>query len=246
MIFVHGADTYDGDGENRDDVNASFRDHGEFGISTKGRWISLQWATLSEVRPDGTQVVNESLTKHPQGWSKPEVSDVVDEDNKPTGDRFPGVNSSQQLDNGAWFNVTAWIIDSDSNVTDNKRNSVKFTVYISGWNFASTANSLVLTAGLGGFGGLERREIRHVVRGDLDAANFSAGFLNSPTQASYDGVLGNVTVTHSDKGEPTISWTFHSFTTNLVYDPVIGQNGSQSLAPSVFILFALIFLSLFR
>lgn len=226
--------------------NASFNSKGgEFGISTNGVWMSLQWATIAEVDSEGKAVQSYDLSGHHFGWSQPEVGDLVDDKKRPTGNHFPAVNFTEQLENGAWFNVSAWIIDSNATNASLKRNSVKFSIYISNWTFIGAggenpATSLAVTAGLVGFGGLVRRESNK--ENHSSTAVYGSGFLDAPTEALYDGeTYGEVKVEHTLKGKPIVIFTFEQFYDNVSYDPTFGpgngsENGGTSMKPSFFIL----------
>jgi len=224
-------------------TNASFNSDGEFGVSEKGKWMALKWATLAEVNSNG-QVVSYDLSKRHFGWSQAEVGDVLDDRKHPTGDRFRGVNFTEQLDNGAWFNVSVWIIDSNAVHSSAKRGSIKFSIYISNWTFASSNDSLVLTAGLVGFGGFVRKDDDHDDKTVTSSKGvYASGFLSAPAQALYDGVTtSSVTVEHTQKGEgkPVVIFTFGSFSTNVSYDPIFGS-GASNLNPSFLVCLLLAF-----
>jgi hypothetical protein len=227
---------------------ASFNDDGEFGISTKGNWMSLQWATLSEVDSTGAVVQSVDLSKHHYGWSQAEVTPVLANDGRDTGDRLPGVNVSVQLENGALFNVTAWILDDNANSSSGKRGDVKFSIFISNWTFVGPRNGagegqgthLVLTAGLAGFGGMVRSSQNKAKNGNGTTTDlvFGAGYLNSPTDGLYDGVSDTVSVSNSEHGKPVVMWTFRRFDQNVSYDPLFGSSGAN-IVPSALSIFVM-------
>jgi hypothetical protein len=235
--------------------NASFNDDGELGISTKGNWMSLKWATLSEVDSTGAAVQTLDLSKHHYGWSEPEEeSPVLDNDGRDTGDRLPGVNVSVQLENGALFNVTAWILNDNVNNSRGKRGDVKFSIFIGNWTFVGPQNGggegqgthLVLTAGLAGFGGMVRSTQNKAKNGNTTTdLEFGAGYLNSPTDALYDGVSDSVSVTNSEHGKPVVTWTFRRFDHNVSYDPIFGNSGA-TIVPSALLSIFVMALALFK
>jgi len=144
--------------DSRIDTEPSFQANGAIVLGVKGgHWIRLNWATLAEVDPNGNVLHSEDLTKQTFKWTDPIENDLEDERGHHTGHQFPHVNFSESLNNGAWFNISAWVITTDvtvGNVTA-KRNSVKFNIYISNWTFANSSDTLVLSAGIDGVGGDE-------------------------------------------------------------------------------------------
>jgi hypothetical protein len=209
--------------------NAQFQPDGSFGISTNGNWMALQWATLAEVDSAGTILQNVDLSTHHFGWSQPEVLPVIDVNRVETGQHLPKVNFSEQLENGAWFNVSAWILPNDATNAKQKHGLVKWSVYISGWPWLASSGgenrgTLVLTAGMVGFGGIVRSTDNQAYKGSnatVTTAEFGSGFLSSPSQASYDGYLGPVAVQHTLSGKPVVSWTFDRFTNFVSFDPEV-------------------------
>jgi hypothetical protein len=214
--------------------NAKFYGDGNFGISTNGAWMSLQWATLEEVDANGNVLMSVDLSKHHFGWSHPEVLPIALDNYTLTTDHFPSVNFTEQLENGAWFNVTAWILDRDANNSAAKHGSVKWSIYISDWPWSpaqtETPGNLVLTAGLVGFGGIVRSTDNQVANNNYTTqqATYGTGFLSSPSQAVYDGWYGPVGVTHTLSGKPVVSWTFGHFSQYMSYDP--DMNNQANLA----------------
>jgi hypothetical protein len=207
---------------------AQFQPDGSFGISTNGNWMALQWATLAEVDSTGIVLQSVDLSTHHFGWSQPQVLAVVDTNRVETGQHFPAVNFSEQLINGAWFNVTAWILPNNATSAKQKHGLVKWSVYISGWPWLSSVGgegirgNLVLTAGMVGFGGIVRSTDNQAYKGSnatVTTQEYGSGFLSSPTQATYDGYLGPVAVAHTLSGKPVVSWTFDRFTNYVSFDP---------------------------
>jgi len=234
--------------------NASFHPEngGEFGITTdKGVWMALQWATVAEVNSAGQTINLVDLSVHHFVWSQPILGDLLDDRKRPTGDRYPGVSFTERLENGAWFNVSAWIIDLDANHSSAKHNTLKFSIYISNWTFAAASDSLVLTAGLVGFGGFVRRdEVRDQKSQNVTSSTgvYGSGFLSAPAQALYDGVTnGSVTVQHTQgEGKPVVIFTFGSFSANVSYDPSMGvgsgnPNSGNYMNPSFLVCLLLFF-----
>jgi hypothetical protein len=218
-------------------VNVTFQsDKGEFGFSTKGNWMALQWATLCEVTPAGENLQCVDLSDHHYGWSEPEFGFVYNLQGQQTEERLPKVSYNHSLNNGAWFNISAWIVDNDSQTGKRKRDWVKFSFNISDWPWksipggnAETENPeglLVLTAGLVGFGGIVRSTDNKAANGPgaVAAVDLGSGFLASPLEAWYDDLeIRPVVVEHSLKGKPIATWTFSRFSRSVYYDPVIGM-----------------------
>jgi len=247
--------------DDKGDTNSTFAvSGGAIQVGRKKGALRFKWATLSEVDASGQTVISEDLTQHQYGWSVPKVQDVEGDDRKPTGHQFPGVNFSEPLPNGAWFNVSAWIVQSTVTIGNATvpRNSVKFNIYIGNWSFASSSNSLQLKASLDGEGGDLRGEVRQEVEDGKPATpssfnetghwrntyvTYGIGFFSSPNMAVYDGVSGSVNVTVDLYGAPVVTWTFQSFTNNVSYDPILGSSGAKAV-PS-FCLLAVLLLCFF-
>jgi len=200
---------------------------GSFGVSSNGNWAGLQWADLTEYAPDGTVVQSVSLAKNDYGWSQPDLYTVIYAATTTVSEKMPHVNFTSTLVNGATFTVDCYFFNVSSVVSSNKRNSIKFTVTIQNWPWASTVyceaegfckgGTLVLTAGLVGYGGI----VRHYIHsgganyGDLVQADFTFATLVSPNQAVYDpdttAITQPVGVTYSLTGKPIVQWTFNYF-----------------------------------
>jgi hypothetical protein len=143
------------------------------------------------------------------------------------------VNFTETLINGAWFNVTVWIIDQDVPNAAFKHGDVKWNYYISHWPFqagstctgeggAFCRGKLILNAGLVGFAGVVKQEDRlfGVTNVTISSTTYGNGLLSSPDQGWYDDAFfGPVLVTHSLQGKPEVNWTFAPFTNSVAYDP---------------------------
>jgi len=234
--------------DSRIDNEPSFNGDGAIGLNISNRWVKLAWSTLEEVDSNGHVVQSEELQGKNYAWGQVGDKDLEDERGHQSGQHFPHANFSLLLPNGAWFNVSAWVITSDvtvGNVTA-PRNSVKFNVYISKWTFANSSNTLRLIAEIDGEndGGDDQGHQVDELSDDKDSnktkehrMTYGIGFLNSPTQATYDGnSTGTVNVTYSLTGKPIVTWTFVSFTYNVSYDPVFGSSSGVQIIPSLLVL----------
>jgi len=190
------------------------------------------------VDPTGAVVQSVDLTKTHFGWSQPDLYTVIYTSTTIVNEKMPHVNFSSTLVNNAIFTVDAYFYNVDSVVSSNKRNDVKFTVTIQNWPWAGVGsyvgeqqnfyvgNVLVLTAGLAGYGGIERHYIHSggATIGDLVQADFTFATLVSPDMGSYDpntpsATIRPVAISYTTSGKPTVSWTFTYFQTEVIYDP---------------------------
>jgi len=218
---------------------------GSFG-TYNGNWEGLQWATLTEYDGNGAEVQSVDLTKTHYGWSIPDNYTVIYSYTTTVSEKMPHTNFTSSLVNGAIFTVDVYYYNVDSVVSSNKRNDIKFTITISNWPWCNQApgvcvagnygegegfysgNTLVLTAGLVGYGGI----VRHFVHsggstyGNLVEADFTYATLISPDTGLYDNSFTrNVPISYSTSGKPIVTWTFSYFANEVVYDP------SQLLVP---------------
>lgn len=222
---------------------------GSFGVSTNGNWAGLQWATLTEYDVNGNAVQSVDLTKTHYGWSQPDVYTVITSLTTTVSQKMPHVNFTSTLVNGATFTVDAYFFNVTSVVSSNKRNDIKFTITISNWPWTvgaagscteggfCTGGTLVLTAGLVGYGGI----IRHYIHtdgsnlGDLVQADFTFATLVCPDYAVYDPDTTNlvqpVAINYTLSGKPEVQWTFQYFQTKVVFDPDItpGSTSPESV-----------------
>jgi len=239
---------------------------GAIHLAVKDKYIELKWVSLVEVSQNGAAVHSEDLSSHHYSWSGVKDQDLEDENGQHSGHQFPQVNFSTQLTNGAWFNVSAWVVTVDVTIrnTTVKRNSVKFNLYISNWTFHNSSDVLQLTADVNGHGGddgeahedgdvhnsNDKNETGKNETGKNETAYhqqwqekrllFAIGYITSPNQGTYDGsTSGPVTVTHTLSGKPTITWTFGSFHSSVSYDPVVAPNAGFQILPSIFLLILL-------
>jgi len=251
LVAVLASGPQSNDGTYSDDhLDNNFGGDGSIQVGFQGKhdWIRLKWQSLTEVAANGSVILPEDLTNHQFGWSGVADRDV-DGDH---GSKFPGVNFSEPLSNGAWFNVSVWMVNTTvtiGNVTA-PSHSVKFNVYIGNWTFQDAANTLQLTAHLDG-SGTYRGEVRETLKDGQAAVNgtddndfktksvaYGPGFLSSPNMAACDGVTCTVNVSIGLYGAPVVTWSFPSFTNNVTYDPILGS-GAKAV-PSFFLLALLV------
>jgi len=244
------------------DASPSFQTGGgAIHLSVKGgKNIELRWAVLAEVDPNGQIVKSLDLTTKNYLWSQLEHRDYEDDKGRSSGQQFPSSNFSIQLSNGAWFNVSAWVVTTDftfGNITGQK-NAVKFNIYISNWTFANSSDTLEVIADVNGHGGDDHGSAdtndddkNQTGYDGYHAAwkqyqlKYAIGYVTSPNQATYDGGnTGPVNVTYTTNGKPTVTWSFLSFQSNVSYDPLVGTNSGLQVAPSLLLL-VLSFLALF-
>jgi len=154
-------------------------------------------------------------------------------------EKMPHVNFTSTLVNGAKFTVDAYFFNVDSVVSSNKRNSIKFTITIENWPWTAnaagfcteqgfcTGGTLVLTAGLVGYGGIVRHYIHTAGSngGNLVQADFTYATLVSPDNAVYDPDTINkvqpVAINYTVSGKPEVMWTFQYFQQKVVFDPTL-------------------------
>jgi len=216
---------------------------GSLGVSANGNWQGLQWATLTEYDATGTAVQSVDLTKTHFGWSQPDIYTVQYTHPTTVDEKMPHVNFTSTLENNAIFSVNAYFYNVDSVVSSNKRNSVKFTIDIQNWPWSAnaagscneqkfcTGGTLVLTAGLVGYGGI----VRHYVHsgganvGDLVQADFTFATLVAPDLALYDqSNYYPVAINYTLSGKPEVMWTFQYFAQEVKYDPTISAVGTSA------------------
>jgi hypothetical protein len=118
-------------------------------------------------------------------------------------------------------------------------NTLKFTVSISGWQFANSNNTLTFGATLVVTGtGATTPTV--VSSSSNNKVYFGSSSIDLPTTAVIDGNSKSITATASADGS-SIQWVFPSFTHTLVYDPTIGMANSSSTNVASFML-AIVFM----
>jgi hypothetical protein len=133
------------------------------------------------------------------------------------------------------------------------QDSLKFDLTVSNWPFQNTANSLMVGMKLKPFGAKNSNAVIQDsgTNTNTKSINYGNMFFETPTTALYDGVDGNVVVSQTGLGSSTVmNWKFKSFTTSVVYDPVMGGdltiNGVNKMLPTVFLFAVVLFAALFN
>jgi hypothetical protein len=133
-----------------------------------------------------------------------------------------------------YFTVPTTVMSGNTSITI-PRDALKFDVTVSGWNFASPQNKLsvgilLTTAGASN----PNAALANTTNGA--AINYENFYFDTPNTAVYDGSDGPVTITSYASGSKGtgISFLFKSFTSQVIYDPVIGGSGTSGASHASF------------
>jgi len=195
-------------------------------------FMKIKWYKIEEVRPDGRKVkaVNNFASQDFQ-WGRP--TEAMLGENKAMKVDLIASLGVQGVNVG--FNVSTWLISEDTEVQNGNQtiaveaNSLKFTVSISGWPFADTANSLRFGAQINSAGNRLAEAEREEDGGKIRSQKFGAGQIRMATEAVVDGRNENITIDNTMSGSDLnmmlkVDWLFPYFQNTLVYDPSLSLN----------------------
>jgi hypothetical protein len=191
--------------------------------------INIAFSKLEEMEAGGKSIKAVNLASQDFAWSEPATVSYQ-------GNNATKVEFLSTLDNGAKINVIGYLWRVSGAITFGNityptvKDQVKFTVKLSAWPFAKTANTLTFAIELKFKGGKKGEPKNIDVKNSKEkTVVFGPGKFDVADSAIVDGVNMPITATLVTKGSVTsIELVFPSFTKDLAYDPTLSvDNGAM-------------------